>query len=235
MSHPTKPGTPAQSRPSAWRRWLARAAFAAMVAAVVVILVAEGLIGVTLVVVGLAGAAVMLAGGYWFLAKHGTLRWIGLAVAVVAFVAVVVVFFRRDVVAVALVSLGLLALGGAAARTALRHHTEQWMPTTPAPTPRQPFIVMNPRSGGGKVVRFDLKNKAEALGAPVTLLDGPGYVDVAASGPGRGRRRRGPSRCRRRRRHPGTGRRHRRRTRHPAAGDQRRHPQSFRAGPRPGP
>ena len=39
---------------------------------------------------------------------------------------------------------------------------------------------MNPRSGGGKVVRFDLKNKAEALGARVTLLEGPGYVDVAA-------------------------------------------------------
>ena len=39
---------------------------------------------------------------------------------------------------------------------------------------------MNPRSGGGKVVKFDLQRKAEALGARVTLLDGPGYVDVAA-------------------------------------------------------
>jgi diacylglycerol kinase family enzyme len=39
---------------------------------------------------------------------------------------------------------------------------------------------MNPRSGGGKVVRFDLAAKAKALGAEVTLLDGPGYVDVAA-------------------------------------------------------
>ena len=39
---------------------------------------------------------------------------------------------------------------------------------------------MNPRSGGGKVARFDLKNKAEALGAEVVLLDGPGQIDVAA-------------------------------------------------------
>ena len=39
---------------------------------------------------------------------------------------------------------------------------------------------MNPRSGGGKVVRFGLQAKAEALGAEVALLDGPGYVDVAA-------------------------------------------------------
>jgi diacylglycerol kinase family enzyme len=37
---------------------------------------------------------------------------------------------------------------------------------------------MNPRSGGGKVVRFDLKDKAEALGATVAVLEGPGPVDV---------------------------------------------------------
>ena len=39
---------------------------------------------------------------------------------------------------------------------------------------------MNPRSGGGKVVRFGLNEKAEALGAEVALLDGPEQVDVAA-------------------------------------------------------
>ena len=39
---------------------------------------------------------------------------------------------------------------------------------------------MNPRSGGGKVVKFGLKDKAEKLGAEVALLDGPGIVDVAA-------------------------------------------------------
>jgi diacylglycerol kinase family enzyme len=37
---------------------------------------------------------------------------------------------------------------------------------------------MNPRSGGGKVTRFGLKDKAEALGATVALLEGPGTVDV---------------------------------------------------------
>src|ERR1043166_9122986 len=38
---------------------------------------------------------------------------------------------------------------------------------------------MNPRSGGGKVAKFGLKEKAEALGAEVALLEGPGVVDVA--------------------------------------------------------
>jgi diacylglycerol kinase family enzyme len=39
---------------------------------------------------------------------------------------------------------------------------------------------MNPRSGGGKVAKFSLKEKAEALGAQVALLEGPDVVDVAA-------------------------------------------------------
>ena len=36
---------------------------------------------------------------------------------------------------------------------------------------RRPFIVMNPRSGNGKVRRFGLRQKAEQLGATVFLLD----------------------------------------------------------------
>ena len=39
---------------------------------------------------------------------------------------------------------------------------------------------MNPRSGGGKVARFDLQAKAEALGAEVVAARRPGHVDVAA-------------------------------------------------------
>jgi diacylglycerol kinase family enzyme len=38
---------------------------------------------------------------------------------------------------------------------------------------------MNPKSGGGKVEKFDLKRKAEALGAEVFLFGGSGPVDVA--------------------------------------------------------
>ena len=180
MSSPTvAPTTPSESVPSS-RRWLARAAFAAFLAAIIVIVAAEGRTGLTLSAVGLAGAIFVLAGGYWFIAKRGVLRWTGLAVVILAIAAVVVVFFREGVVLIAVLSLGLLVLGGAAARAALRRDDRQWMPTTTAAPARSPFIVMNPRSGGGKVVKFDLKRKAEALGARVTLLDGPGYVDVAA-------------------------------------------------------
>ena len=174
------PAAAAHAGPATGQRWTARAAFAAIAAAVVVLVASEGPIGLTLLGVGLLGAVAVLVGGFWFIAKRGVLRWVGLLLAVLAVLLVVVIFFRAGVVAVALASLLLLLLGGAAARHALRHTDEPWMPTsTPVPA-AHPFIVMNPRSGGGKVVRFDLAAKARALGAEVALLDGPGYVDVAA-------------------------------------------------------
>ena len=54
------------------------------------------------------------------------------------------------------------------------------MPEHPAEPPaRHPYLIMNPKSGGGKVEKFDLKRKAEHLGAEVFLIGGPGPVDVA--------------------------------------------------------
>jgi diacylglycerol kinase family enzyme len=49
-----------------------------------------------------------------------------------------------------------------------------------ASRPNRPFLIMNPRSGGGKVARFGLKERAESLGADVAMLEGPQTVDVAA-------------------------------------------------------
>ena len=54
------------------------------------------------------------------------------------------------------------------------------MPEHPAQPPaRHPYLIMNPKSGGGKVGKFDLKRKAEDLGAQVFLIGGPEPVDVA--------------------------------------------------------
>jgi hypothetical protein len=54
------------------------------------------------------------------------------------------------------------------------------MPAGPAARPQRPFLIMNPRSGGGKVIKFALKEKAETLGAQVALLEAPQIVDVTA-------------------------------------------------------
>lgn len=44
----------------------------------------------------------------------------------------------------------------------------RWL-TRAATRPKRPYLIMNPRSGGGKVTKFHLKEKAEGLGAEVAL------------------------------------------------------------------
>ena len=74
----------------------------------------------------------------------------------------------------------LIALAVGAGRLALTPQEQTGgMPEQVVPPPRHPYIVMNPRSGGGKVARFDLRAKAEALGAEVAMLEGPETIDVA--------------------------------------------------------
>jgi diacylglycerol kinase family enzyme len=72
-------------------------------------------------------------------------------------------------------------LAGAVGRKALAPTAASArMPAHKVSPPKRAFLIMNPRSGGGKVTKFGLKEKAEALGAEVALLEGPGVVDVAA-------------------------------------------------------
>ena len=163
------------------RRWLARASFALMLAAVVLVLAVAGWRSLTLVALAAVGVCAVLAGGYWFLANRGLLRWLALGLVVAAPVLIVVAFAWHHLVWVAVVAVALMLAAAGAARAALRTDGgDAGMPTVPAAHPRRPFVIMNPRSGGGKVAKFGLKEKAEALGAEVALLEGPGTVDVAA-------------------------------------------------------
>ena len=163
------------------RRWLARASFALMLAAVAFVLAAAGWRSLTLVAFSVIGVCAVLAGGYWFLASRGLLRWLALALVIAAPVLIVVAFAWHHLVWVAVVAVALMVLAAGTARTALSTQgQEAAMPARPAARPRRPFLIMNPRSGGGKVTKFGLKDKAQALGAEVALLEGPGTVDVAA-------------------------------------------------------
>jgi diacylglycerol kinase family enzyme len=134
---------------------------------------------VALVLVGLAGLALTLAAVWWALAHRGLVRRLAAALAVAAPLTVLVLYIRARLTWVVLLAFGLLALAVAAGRAALRRDpTPEKMHEYDTPPPRRPYLIMNPRSGGGKVARFDLKNKAEVLGAGVALLEGPGTVDV---------------------------------------------------------
>jgi diacylglycerol kinase family enzyme len=162
-------------------RWLARSVFVLMLGAVAVLVGFAGLQSLAMVAVGAVGACLILAGGYWFLAHRGVVRWLALSLVVLTPIAILVIFALNHLIWVALVAIGLILLAAGAARRALAPATPPpGMPTREVPPPKRAFLIMNPRSGGGKVAKFDLKEKAEALGAQVALLEGPGEVDVAA-------------------------------------------------------
>jgi diacylglycerol kinase family enzyme len=162
------------------QRWLARLALVAAAAAVLVAPVVAGLRqSIALVLVGLAGLALTLAGAWWALSNKGLVRGVAAALAVAAPLTVLVLYTRARLTWVVLLAVGLLVLAVAAGRAALgRDAIPERMRQHDVPPPRRPFLIMNPRSGGGKVTRFGLKDKAEALGAEVALLEGPGPVDV---------------------------------------------------------
>jgi diacylglycerol kinase family enzyme len=162
------------------QRWLARLALVAAAAAVLVPPVVAGLRqSIALVLVGLAGLALTLAGAWWALTNKGLVRGVAAALAVAAPLTVLVLYTRARLTWVVLLAVGLLVLAVAAGRAALgRDAIPERMREHDVPPPRRPFLIMNPRSGGGKVTRFGLKDKAEALGAEVVLLEGPGPVDV---------------------------------------------------------
>jgi diacylglycerol kinase family enzyme len=162
-------------------RWLARAAFVLMFAAAAVMIGFADLSGLAMVAVGAVGACLMLAGGYWFLAHRGVVRWLGFGVLILAPVAVMVVFALHRILWVGIVAVALVVLAVITARLALTPAAPPpGMPARQVPPPKRAFLIMNPKSGGGKVGTFGLKAKAEALGAQVVLLEGPGAVDVAA-------------------------------------------------------
>jgi diacylglycerol kinase family enzyme len=163
------------------KRWLARLSLVLMLAAAVVLIAFAGLRSLALVGIGVLGVCVVVAGGYWFLANRGVLRLLALALVILAPIAILVLYGWKHLIWVAVLSIALGVLAVVTARVSLSTGGEDTaMPTYPASPPKRAFIVMNPRSGGGKVAKFGLKEKAMALGAQVAMLEGPEIVDVAA-------------------------------------------------------
>ncbi|MEU6930930.1 diacylglycerol kinase family protein [Streptomyces sp. NPDC046374] len=173
-------GTGARARSR--ERLFARCALLAAVAAVVALFVPFGAGGLLIVFSGLVGLVLCAAGTWWFLAHRGPVRFLGALLAAGAPVGLLVLYIRGGLWPTALLSLGLWGVALFCARAALprpRPHR----PAAPAARPRRPVLLMNPKSGGGKVERFGLVELAERLGARVILLEPPepgGQADAEA-------------------------------------------------------
>ena len=161
------------------RRWLARLSFVLAAAAVAIVPVFAGLKSLPMLAVGLVAVAVSLASGYLFLARRGLVRWLSLAVFVLVPAVVIAVYAFFSLLWVAAASAVAWLLAGGAARLALASPADRRMPEQPVDRPAtRPFLIMNPKSGGGKVGRFRLQHKASDLGAEVFLMSGAEQIDV---------------------------------------------------------
>ncbi|MFD9267172.1 diacylglycerol/lipid kinase family protein [Streptomyces goshikiensis] len=161
------------------RRWAARLSLAAGVAALLVLVVFGGLVSLVLMGVGWAGLALSAAGVWWMLTHTGRIRVLAVLLLVAVPLAVLALYAAAGLLWVVLVSLGLWALAVFAGRAALVEDAPAAMPEHPARRAGRPFLIMNPRSGGGKVARFRLAERARALGAEVVVLDPDRPQDVA--------------------------------------------------------
>ncbi|MCX4529563.1 MULTISPECIES: diacylglycerol kinase family protein [unclassified Streptomyces] len=161
------------------RRWTARLALATGLAALVVLVVFGGLASLLLMGVGWAGLALTAAGVWWMLTHTGWIRALAVLLVVVAPIAVLVLYASAGLLWVVLVSLALWALAVAAGSAALAQDSASGMPERSVVRAERPYLIMNPRSGGGKVERFRLAERARALGAEVVVLDPDHRQDVA--------------------------------------------------------
>src|SRR5438874_293454 len=160
------------SRPAAWG---ALAAAAVLVAALVALVLGD-LTGLLLVLALLSAAG---AAGWVAVTRRGRTRMIGLVCAVAAVVGAVVALIALDLADELLVVVIAGVVFAFAGRMAVRQAGQaQQSAARPPARPRAPaggsgrvVLLMNPRSGGGKVKRFDLVNEATRRGIRPVLLE----------------------------------------------------------------
>lgn len=167
---------------------------AARRAAAVGALVAYGAVAVALVVLLVDDfvallltwvAVIVLVVAAWFAAtRRGARRVIGVVVAIAALVSGVTVLLTAravlEVLAVVVLAAVAMALARIGLRTDLRSLRAVPPPGVEVAPGHRPVLLMNPRSGGGKVESFHLADEARARGIePVVLAPGDDLEELA--------------------------------------------------------
>jgi diacylglycerol kinase family enzyme len=158
-------------KPSTARRAGAALALAATATAIVVAVV-SAVRDPLQVVVAVVLLAITVVAGYAALVRRG---WRRFALAALAVAAVVGVTFLPDLrtFAVLAVVIGLLLVSAVSSRLALGHDLAPPLEAVRVGPARHGVLLMNPRSGGGKVAKFELEDAARRRGiTPVVLAPG---------------------------------------------------------------
>ncbi len=174
--------TETTERPSGWRRLAAIGTFVsigvALVATVVGFLHRPLLIPVVIALFVVAVVSALAA-----MTRRGAARVAAWVVSVAALVGLLAFLGPRTIVGAVIVGV-VLVLGGASSRYAMtedrRSLQRRPVPGTPVDAARHGVLLMNPRSGGGKVERFHLVDEARERGIePVVLQPGDDLLQLA--------------------------------------------------------
>jgi len=182
------------SRPGVRRAAAVVACVAAVSASILALVLAvQNVLALVVVTVGSAAAAAL---GWVALTRRGARRVLAGGLALLALVGVGIGFFavfaRNRALLDLVVVTAILVIGEAAARVALGREAAQLrLPAYPVPTAASPgrhaVLLMNPRSGGGKVDRFDLVSEARRRSIePVVLHPGDDFREEAEAAISRG-------------------------------------------------
>jgi diacylglycerol kinase family enzyme len=168
---------------------------AAAVGAIVALVGAVAIVALTVVgnlgniVAASVGLAIVVVGCWYLLSRRGTVRLVALGLIVIGLALIVWVLVAGEprlwpwvtagIVAAASVGAAGYALRGARAAA----HTAGG----PAPEPRHPVLLMNPRSGGGKAERFELERECRERGIePIVLRPDDDLLQLAEDAVARG-------------------------------------------------
>jgi diacylglycerol kinase family enzyme len=180
----------APQRPGAGRRLAALSALAALTAAVVLLLVGAAL-NVGAVIVAFISLLVCATAGWYAVSRRGVVRVIAIVVAVVAVAGLGAGLSFADIngwlaaLVVVLAALSVLAARYALGRTR-RHLLAETAHLRVKPA-THPVLLMNPKSGGGKVGRFHLEQECRKRGIEsVVLQPGDDLLQLAEEAVARG-------------------------------------------------
>jgi diacylglycerol kinase family enzyme len=144
-------------------------------ASAVVVVVVASLDNGRGLIVALVGAVVVVGGGWTAMSRRGPGRAIALVIAAVGLALLLASIGIADVVWWrALGAAALAAVSVAAARSALHTRVDELQaaptPGSPVPAAVHPVLLMNPKSGGGKAVKFDLAGECAAREIEAVVL-----------------------------------------------------------------
>lgn len=128
------------------------------------------------VLVSVFAGGLLVVGAWYTISRRGTARALGSGLIVIGVGGIVAGFLLGDTRPLVITgTIALAVVGSAAARYAL-HRTTRALKSapvagTPAPPAQHPVLLMNPKSGGGKVERFNLVEECRKRGIEPIVLD----------------------------------------------------------------